>query len=216
MVNSDSNVTNATSFSYKKVECYSDPVLCTNAVCTLKAISRNVKKLTMGCTPVFPLINLQVSIFFQICNKSKVYSGSGSQIHLMQMKKTSANNWMPGLYDVRLDFCEMSMRNSTAYKFMSTLFGKLAPEKLEIFNQFLQPCPYKVSSNDCIVMKLIIEIIGFLQAKWEAISVMNISRQNVMMSSVVSDIFGRSEFKTFARVFDSQNKTVYELILYYS
>jgi hypothetical protein len=60
------------------------------------------------------------------------------------MKKTSSNNWMPGLYDVTQDFCELSNKNSTAYRFVSTLFAKLAPDKLNRLNKVLHPCPYVV------------------------------------------------------------------------
>jgi hypothetical protein len=44
-----------------KVECESDPAVCKDVQCTLKAVARNFQIGTYGCTPVKPMNALFVS-----------------------------------------------------------------------------------------------------------------------------------------------------------
>jgi hypothetical protein len=63
------------------------------------------------------------------------------------MKKTYTNHFMPGLFDVTRDFCEISEPNTVASKFVKTLLSNIHPQAWAAFEALLHPCPYKVRPN---------------------------------------------------------------------
>jgi hypothetical protein len=60
------------------------------------------------------------------------------------MKKTYTNHFMPGLFDLTRDYCEMSESNSTTSKFMKTLLSNIHPMVWAATEKLIRPCPYKV------------------------------------------------------------------------
>jgi hypothetical protein len=66
-----------------------------------------------------------------------------SQIRITQFKKTSANVYMPGNFDVTQDACEVLNRKSMAYTFIKTLVHQVEPGAFEEYDKNLQSCPVK-------------------------------------------------------------------------
>jgi hypothetical protein len=60
------------------------------------------------------------------------------------MKKTYTNHFMPGLFDVTRDLCEISNPNTDASKFMKTLWSNMHPPTWTAIEKLIRPCPYKV------------------------------------------------------------------------
>jgi hypothetical protein len=109
------------------------------------------------------------------------------QLHLSQSIKTSANKWMPGLYDMIVDFCALADRNSEAHKFIQNFYSNLSPKGYSVMLSVLQPCPYT--------------------KPWKLDEL--VDSRDVVMTKAVGKIFGSNEFKLIFRIFDRSNRTVF-------
>jgi hypothetical protein len=99
---------------------------------------------------------------------------------------------MPGLYDITLDYCALADQNSEAYKFMKIFYANLSPELWKALLNILRECPYTEAF------------------KFEEL----FDAKNMTMTANVRKFFGRNEFKIVSRVFDSRNRTVFQISFY--
>jgi hypothetical protein len=108
------------------ITCLSDENLCSNLVCQRIPIKRAVYRYELGCTPGQVLDGLKVRVALLI--------------------KTSAG-YQPSLMDASQNFCDMSNRESTAFRFIQTMMSNFASGYFEKVADQIPTCP--VSVTDC-------------------------------------------------------------------
>jgi hypothetical protein len=66
------------------------------------------------------------------------------QFRIVHTKKTNANRYMPGMFDLTQDLCELTAENSKNIVFFKSLADKIYQSLNKIINIFKQ-CPVEVS-----------------------------------------------------------------------
>jgi hypothetical protein len=64
---------------------------------------------------------------------------------MQQTKKTNANRFMPGLFDMTKDLCELMAPNSTALVFYRMFINNFSQGPLQRLEQSFHECPWNVS-----------------------------------------------------------------------
>jgi hypothetical protein len=108
-------------YNYKKFECKSDGEYVIKPICQLKAVARDVQSILISMEVAKPLKNL----FFRV-------------IHT---KKTYTNHYMPGLFDLRTNYCQLANETIPTTKFALDTLKTLAPGVYDQYRKNIKYCP---------------------------------------------------------------------------
>jgi hypothetical protein len=138
-----------------------------------------------------------------------------TKIRLTQWKKMHSNKFMPGMFDVTQNMCDVLDRKSSAHQFIKTFLDQVDPGRYEVYNRLLHPCPYSVSKSilwaanfqNCVRI-----LYARLQEKWS----IQLNHSNKKATKNYFNIMSPGEYKTVTRVYDDRNLTFYQLSTFYN
>jgi hypothetical protein len=130
-----------------KITCYFNPEYVHNTTCKLRAIKRNLKRIELGATITNSLDDVWVRNRIKIKDIiiSRIKKTLSFQFRLRHMKKTNANRYMPGLFDITQNLCELTAPHSTTAAFFRNFAANIYTNFNLIMDTVRDGCPIKVS-----------------------------------------------------------------------
>jgi hypothetical protein len=138
-----------TKLSTKKFECESDGVIVVNPICRLRATLRNLQTTTVSMNITKPISNAWVTSYaYMLLPISKCFMNLWLfQVRVINNKKTSSNRYMPGLYDIVGNYCEIFNESSQSMKFILNTVRTLNPAVYQQLRENTKPCPLMVTNS---------------------------------------------------------------------